>query len=153
MDHGSIHYGGNGYRGCIPGNSHYHNNRPVRSSGKSRIKKKEPMKYHQQARDYITRLINLQIHMPDRYKRIDRTAVSKSILILENYLSAYTYDTDQKMRTFWAKHRYEIKILLPSRQHSAFEKLLIEFEHLDDFASQDPELAIWQPIVQALSKF
>lgn len=111
------------------------------------------MTFSEQARDYIFRLINLQKHMPDQYKRIDRTAVHNSIRTLENQLGAYPYETEQKMRRFWRKHRYEIKILLPSIHHSAFEKLLVEFNHFDEYANLDQEIAIWKPIANALSKF
>lgn len=111
------------------------------------------MTFPEQARDYIFRLINLQKHMPERYKRIDRISSHNAIRTLENQLGAYPYDTDEKMRRFWRKHRYEIKILLPSAHHSAFEKLLIEFNHFDEYANLDQEIAIWKPISTALSKF
>lgn len=124
-----------------------------RQTANTRKQEKEPVEFHEYARDYICRLINLQRHIPDRYKRIDRTAVYKSIMVLENQLDAYPYDTERKMRMFWRKHRYEIKLLLPSRSHSAFEKLLVEFEHYDAFTNQNPEVAIWQPIANALGKF
>lgn len=111
------------------------------------------MNFHSAARDFIIRLINLQKHIPASYKRIDQITVIKCLDTLESYLDFYPYETDQKMRFFWNKHRYRIRILMPSVKHPAYAKLLIEFEHLDSFANSEQENAIWQPIANALSKF
>ena len=122
----------------------------VRNAG-SQKQKKAAMSFHQQARDYIHRLVNLQKFMPKEYKRIDQVTVIQSMDTLEKYLDFYAYDTDHKMRTFWRKHRWRIKILLPRKEHSAFEKLLVEFEHLDSYAASDMQTEIWQSIVQNLN--
>jgi molybdopterin-guanine dinucleotide biosynthesis protein A len=108
------------------------------------------MQFHQEARNYIGRLINLQRHIPKQYKRIDQVTVIKSIDTLETYLAFYPYNTDPKMRTFWRKHRHRIQILLPRKDHSAFAKLLVEFERLDSYAQEDADVAVWDTVTSAI---
>jgi len=109
--------------------------------------------FHRDARAYITRLINLQRHVPGKYKRIDRAAVSKSIDKLETLLAFYPYNNDLKMARFWRTYRYHIRILLPTNKHPAFSGLLIEFEHFDSIANYEDENAIWNHVASALNKF
>ncbi|HAX95622.1 MAG TPA: hypothetical protein DCY35_03750 [Prolixibacteraceae bacterium] len=130
----------------------YHNHGVALQINGSQKQKKTSMSFHEQARDYIHRLLKLQKFMPKEYKRIDQVTVIQAMDTLEKYLDFYAYDTDQKMRTFWRKHRWRIKILLPRKEHSAFEKLLVEFERLDSYAASDMQADIWQSLVQSLNQ-
>lgn len=111
------------------------------------------MSFHTAAREYIERLIRLQRNVPPQYKRIDQSAVHESIDKLEMLLSFYPYNEESKMKRFWRKYRYHIRILIPTNRHPAFAKLLVEFELLDSYAEADKENLIWHTVASALSKF
>jgi hypothetical protein len=109
--------------------------------------------FHRDARDYITRLMNLQRHMPAKYQRADMGAVHKCMEEIGRQLSFYPYDTDQKMSRYWCANRNAIRLMLPTNRHPAFAKMIAEFERFDTEASAADENAVWIPVVNALCNF
>lgn len=139
------------YRGRMHGTDR--NNTCIRIPEQQNKKKNALMSFHAAAREYIERLIRLQRNVPPQYKRIDQSAVHESIDKLEMLLSFYPYNEESKMKRFWRKYRYHIRILIPTNRHPAFAKLLVEFELLDSYAEADKENLIWHTVASALSKF
>lgn len=89
--------------------------------------------YHQQARQFIEKLIRIQKSMKKHeFVRHDYSAVSSSIAELEKYLKAFRYDDDDKMRGFWQRKENHIRTLLPGQNHPAFKSILNEFITLKD---------------------
>lgn len=138
-------------RGHLPGS--HRSSAGVRMPEQQNKKKNALMSFHAAAREYIERLIRLQRNVPQQYKRIDQSAVHESIDKLEMLLSFYPYNEESKMKRFWRKYRYHIRILIPTNRHPAFAKLLVEFELLDSYAEADKENLIWHTLASALSKF
>jgi hypothetical protein len=84
--------------------------------------------YAQEARQFITKLINMQKGMKKQgFIRHDYSAVSQSITELEKYLKAFKYDSDEKMRGFWNRKENHIRNLIPGQNHPAFKTIINEF--------------------------
>ena len=86
-----------------------------------------------EARQYIEKLIRLQKKIEEKgYRYIDHEAVQQARQHLKNQLEFYPYDSDEKMRSFWDRHRNEIRGLIPSQSHRCFKKLMTEFINLQN---------------------
>ncbi len=91
------------------------------------------MSYHQEARAYIEKLIRLQRGIRRKgFTRIDQPAVSSAMEDVRRQLAFYRYDSDEKMRGFWRRYRTRIRTLIPTRGYSGYEKLMKEFQNLDE---------------------
>ena len=89
--------------------------------------------YATQARVFIRKLIRMQQEMERKgLVRHDQPAVRHSREHMKLYLDYYRYDTDQKMRGFFARNIDYIRTLLPGDSHPGFKKLMDEFISLKD---------------------
>jgi hypothetical protein len=109
--------------------------------------------FYRDARAFITRLINLQRHIPAKYKRSDMAAMLKCMVAIERQLSFYPYDSDLKMKRFWTANRNAIRLILPTNRHPAFAKMITEFEQFDSIAIAEYENTIWNTVASAFNKF
>lgn len=89
--------------------------------------------YYQRARAYIEKLIRIQAHLEKKnYLRTDQCQVKAAIAHLRKYLNYYRYDSDEKMRGFFARNQQQIRTLIPHRNYPGYQKLMTEFSDLQN---------------------
>lgn len=81
---------------------------------------------------FIRKLIRIQLHIRSRfnYRRSDQMVVDECISRIRPLVENNHYSDDQA-RSFWAKYREMIRIMLPTNHYRGYKTLLHEFEKLD----------------------
>lgn len=106
--------------------------------------------FHVSATDYIKTLIRQRKYLiASGQSRLEPGYISSCLMELDKYMTAYHYDTDQKMSLFWIRHSHLIYALIPGRNSGAHENALKVYHALNSRARFILENGNpwWQPLL------
>lgn len=84
--------------------------------------------FFKDARSYIMKLIRIQTYLLKKgYSRQDQMTILEAIAHLKKYLNFYRYDSDEKMKCFFAHNHDRIRTLIPGENYPGFKKLMNDF--------------------------
>lgn len=86
-----------------------------------------------EARKYLQKLIRIQRYLIKQgFKRSDHQQLTESLTFIDVQLRTYKYASDDKMRSFMARHHDQIRTLIPNESYPGFQKLMNEFINLQN---------------------
>jgi len=90
------------------------------------------MTYHEEARQYVDKLIRVEQYLVRMYEPVNHKGVIKALSQLKTGFDIYNTNTDEGMRRYWVRFREAIKYCIPGRSYNGYETLKSEFERLDE---------------------
>jgi hypothetical protein len=102
------------------------------------------MSYHEEARLFIDKLLHMQEAILRKYQGYPHFGITSAMGKIRIGFDIYPTKTDSGMKKFWNRYREAIKYLIPGEKYSGHNKLMEEFNHLDN-------VEVFQPIIQKQS--
>ena len=106
--------------------------------------------FHDTTTDFINSLIRQrQLLIKTGRSKADPGFINDCLWELMKYMSAYKYDTDDKMALFWSKHSSQIYALIPGRDSGTHDSATKLFHALNAKARtlMANPAPWWQPLM------
>jgi len=106
--------------------------------------------FHLVAADYIKSLIRQRRYLIKAgLSKSNPGLINDALELLDKYMRAYHYDTDQKMALFWVKHSSDIYALIPGIHCGTHLPSILMFQTLSKKAKflLEPNAPWWQPLL------
>lgn len=87
--------------------------------------------YHEEAREFVDKLLDIQRTIRKKYPEHRSPGVAKAITEAMKGFDIYNTRTDAGMLGYWNRYRCAIRFLIPGNQYSGYQKLQEEFETLE----------------------
>jgi len=107
--------------------------------------------FHATANDFIKSLIRQRRYLITAGRsHANPGFINNCLDELEKYMTAYKYDTDEKMSNFWVHHSEEIYALIPGKSSGSHKSTLMVYLALNTLARElyHNPVPWWEPLMR-----